>query len=63
MHERASCREALYLEPFAKPFNPVVTWQALLRHTEAMTTFGVGMQLGSPSVIRDVAQRPPAPGH
>jgi hypothetical protein len=34
MHERASCQEALYLEPFAKPFNPVVAWQALLRHAE-----------------------------
>src|SRR5260370_17746037 len=39
-----SRQEALNLEPFAQPLNPVVAGPALLRYTEAMTTFGIDVQ-------------------
>src|SRR5216683_2961309 len=37
-------QETLSLEPLAKALNPVITWQTLLLHPEAMTTLSIDVQ-------------------
>src|SRR5216683_5237677 len=37
-------QEILSLEPLAKALNPVITWQSLLFHPEAMTTLSIDVQ-------------------
>ena len=39
-----SCKKTLDLEPLAKTVNPVVAWQALLSHAEAMTALCIDVQ-------------------
>ena len=44
--------EALNLKPLTKTINPVIDWQTLLPHAEAMTTLCIDVQfdwmMGSP---------------
>jgi hypothetical protein len=37
-------QKTLSLEPLAKALNPVITWQSLLFHPEAMTTLSIDVQ-------------------
>src|SRR5258708_3321301 len=39
-----SDQQAFNLKPLAKLLNPVIAWQALFPHAEAMATFGIDMQ-------------------